>query len=83
MAIIFIGQPKPERRQKWYTFEWGKGQGQRRATGIFTYAKPKDLIQKQHNQEAKKLLDIKHSELTLDLQSEAALFLRIESKKIF
>lgn len=36
----------------YYTLEWGKGPGDRRATGIFTYAKPQNTIEKLHNKEA-------------------------------
>ena len=43
----------------WYTYEWGKSSGERKAAGIFTYTKPKDLIQKNHNREALALLEQK------------------------
>jgi len=33
----------------WYYLEWGRSAGQRRATGIFTWAKPKNQIEKNHN----------------------------------
>jgi hypothetical protein len=53
----------------WYTFEWGKGPSERKAAGIFTYTKPKDQIQKNHNKEALALLNTKKSQMVIDQQS--------------
>lgn len=53
----------------WYTFEWGKAANQRKASGIFTYAKPQTQIEKKHNSEALALLEVKKSELILERQS--------------
>lgn len=52
-----------------YYFEWGKGAGQRKATGIFTYATPANSIHRNHNKEALALLETKRSELILERQS--------------
>ena len=55
--------------KKWYYFEWGKEAGQRMASGIFTFIKPKDQLQKNHNKEALALPETKHSQLILEYQS--------------
>jgi site-specific recombinase XerD len=55
----------------WHYLEWGKAAGQRRATGIFTWAKPKDQAQKNYNKEALAILETKRSQLLLDLQAVA------------
>lgn len=63
--------PRPTRNGKkiYYTLEWGKGPGERKATGVFTYTKPKDQVQKNHNKEALALLELKQSQLTLERQA--------------
>jgi len=55
----------------WYYFEWGKGAGQRKATGIYTWAKPKDAGQKSYNKEALAILEARRSQLVLDKQAVA------------
>jgi integrase len=55
-----------------YTLAWGRNIGQRAATGIFTYVKPKDQIQKNHNKEALAILELKKSQMVLDQQTIAA-----------
>lgn len=50
----------------WYYLEWGKSAGQRRATGIFTYVRPKSQTEKNYNKEALAILEIKKSQLILD-----------------
>lgn len=52
-----------------YSLEWGRGQGERMATGIYTYVRPKNSAQKNHNTEALKLLETKKSEIILERQS--------------
>ncbi len=53
----------------WYYLEWGRLTGQRRATGIFTWAKPKKQIEKNHNKEALAILEAKKSQIILDSQA--------------
>jgi hypothetical protein len=62
--------PRTTRNGKriYYTLEWGKGSGERSATGIFTYAKPKDQLQRNHNKEALAILETKRSLLILERQ---------------
>ncbi|MBA4167600.1 MAG: hypothetical protein H0X41_08685 [Chitinophagaceae bacterium] len=61
--------------KKWYYLEWGKGPDERKAAGIFTYAEPKDQIQKNHNKEALALLETKKSHLTIEQQSTGTAFI--------
>lgn len=49
--------------------KWGKGTGERKAAGVFIYAKPKDHLHKNHNKGAMLLLENKRSQLILDRQS--------------
>ena len=55
-----------------YTLAWGREAGQRSATGIFTYVKPKDQLQKNHNKEALAILEMKKSQMQLDQQTISA-----------
>jgi integrase/recombinase XerD len=52
MTINVTPRPTRNGQKIFYTFEWGKEVGQRQATGIFTYAKAKDQLQRNHNKEA-------------------------------
>ena len=58
-----------DKSKVWYYLEWGRLKGQRRATSIFTFTKPKDLIQKNHNKEALAISEKTRSQMTLDSQS--------------
>lgn len=67
---INITQRKSKDQQKvYYTFEWGRAGGQRMSTGVFTYLKPKDQIQRNHNKEALLILEFKRSQMVLDRQA--------------
>ncbi len=60
----------------YYSYDLGgRGAGNRIATGVFTYTKPKNQIQKHHNAEAVKLLAVKKSEAILDQQSIGTRFI--------
>lgn len=69
MSVIITSKIAKNKEKKWYYFEWGKAAGQRIASGIFTYTKPKDQIQKNHNKEALAILETKRSEMILDHQA--------------
>lgn len=56
----------------WHYFEWGKAAGQRKASGIYTWAKPKGQAQKNYNIEALAILEAKRSQLTLEKQAVAS-----------
>jgi len=67
---INVTQRQSRNKQKiYYNLEWGKGAGQRISTGVFTYTKPKDHIQKNHNKEALIILEMKRSQMILDHQA--------------
>jgi len=53
----------------YYTIEWGRGPGERASTGIYTFVKPTNLVQKHHNKDSLLLLEKKKSELTLEKQA--------------
>lgn len=69
MSIQISTKKSRDGKKIWYYLEWGKGTGERKASGVFTYAKPKDQLQKNHNKEALSLLENKRSQLILDRQS--------------
>jgi len=56
-------------RKVYYTFEWGKKPGQRKASGIFTYTDPSTPIEREHNKEALRILAVKRVQLLLDWQA--------------
>ena len=55
--------------KKFFYFDLGRAKGQRVASGIFVYTKPKNQVEKNHNKEALQLLELKHSQLTLEKQA--------------
>lgn len=69
MSIIISKKNSTNKQKVWYYIEWGKGKGQRVATKIFTYTKPKDQLQKNHNKEALAILESKKSQMILEGQS--------------
>lgn len=69
MSIEITGKTTRNGLKKWYTLEWGKGPGERIATGIFTYTKPKDKIERDYNKEAHSLLATKKAQLLIEQQS--------------
>ncbi len=70
MSQISVTTKASRKRDKtWYYLEWDKGADQRRAAGIFTYLSPKSQTQKNHNMEARSLLEVKKSQLTIEFQS--------------
>lgn len=71
MDICITPRENRSKTKVFYSLEWGKQAGQRQATGIYTYVRPKDQIQKNHNKEAMAILDTKKSQMVLDLQAIA------------
>lgn len=59
----------------YYYHEFGRGKGQRPATGIFTYTKPKNQIQKNHNKEALLILETKKSQLIIESQATGSVYI--------
>lgn len=72
MSIIITTRKSIKGDKVYYQFEWGKSAGQRVSTGIFTYTKPKNAIEKNHNKEAFMILDSKRSKMILERQSIAS-----------
>jgi integrase/recombinase XerD len=62
-------RPNRQRTKIYYTLEWGKDTGQRVATGVYTYTKPKTTIERNHNKEALAILQTKKSQTILELQA--------------
>ena len=46
MSIEITAKVSRNGLKKWYYYEWGKGRGERKAAGVFTYTKPRDPIQR-------------------------------------
>lgn len=69
MSIAISKRFSRDKEKIWYTLEWGKEEGQRVSTGIFTYTRPLGIIQKNHNKEALDILETKRSQLILDQQA--------------
>ncbi len=63
MNINITKRTSKDKQKVYYTFEWGRSGGQRMSTGVFTYLKPKDQIQKNHNKEALLILEFKRSQM--------------------
>lgn len=53
----------------YFSIEYSRKSGERLATGIFIYTRPKDQAQKNHNKEALLLVETKKSELLLERQA--------------
>jgi hypothetical protein len=52
-----------------FYYDLGRGKGQRPSTGIFIYKRPNDQVQKNHNVEALKLLEIKKGQAIIEQQA--------------
>lgn len=53
----------------YFSIEYSRYAGERMATGIFIYTRPKDQLEKNHNKEAMILVATKKSELLLEQQA--------------
>lgn len=62
------------KKKEYYSLEWGKDAGQRISTGIFNFVNPKDQIEKNHHEEAQKILETKRSQMILDMSSILGIF---------
>lgn len=52
-----------------YYYDYGRLPGQRPAIGVFTYTKPKNQTEKNHNKQALELIDVKKSQTIIEQQS--------------
>ena len=59
----------------WFHYDLGRAPGQRPSTGVFIYTKPSNATEKQHNKEARVLLDVKKSQLTIEQQAIGSSFI--------
>jgi hypothetical protein len=75
MNINIIEKVSRDKEKVWYSLEWGRSAGQRRSTGIFTWVKPKNQVEKNHNKEALAILESKRSQLVLDQQSISSAYI--------
>lgn len=65
-----IGERLSKKGDKvYYYYDYGRGKDGRHATGLFSYVKPKNAIEKQHNLETKALLEVKKGQAVLDRQA--------------
>lgn len=69
MSIVVKQRPSQAKDKIYYSFEWGRCSGQRKGTVIYTYSKPKNQLKKNHNKEALGILNVKKSQLVLEMQS--------------
>jgi integrase/recombinase XerD len=69
MNINIIKRLSKDRKKEYYSFEWGRNASQRKATGLFTYVRPANLLQKNHNKEAIAILETKKAQMILDDQA--------------
>jgi integrase/recombinase XerD len=84
LHIKILKRPSQNKKLLYYTFAWGKEKGERIATGIFTYKRPANEIQKHHNSETLGILEAKRSQLILNQQaSDSGYFLQHKLKSNF
>jgi Phage integrase SAM-like domain len=69
MSILITQRFSQKKDKIYYQLAWGKMAGQRISTGIFTYTRPKDILQKNHNKESLATPELKRSKLILERQS--------------
>ena len=67
--ITILKRASQNKKLYYYSFEWGKKKGERIATGVFTYKRPANEIQKYHNKEALAIVEAKRAQLVLNHQA--------------
>jgi hypothetical protein len=70
MNIQIRGRISRNGQKIWYSFESGKGPGERKTTGMFTYIHPKNEIQENYNKKILALLDTELTKMIIDFHSE-------------
>lgn len=85
MSVVISSKTSRDKSKTWYYLEWGKAAGQRRATGIFTYSKPSDRIQRDFNRQQLQILASAQAELTLKMnaQQSGPVIMRSKHKNFF
>ena len=69
MNITILERLSTDKTKAIYTLECGRKAGQRRATGILTYTRPRDTIQRNHNKEPLTILETKRSQMVIEMQA--------------
>lgn len=67
-AKLSFKTSKNGKKKHWH-LEWGKGPGERPATGIYTWTKPRTELERNFNKEAMAILETKRADMVLDLQA--------------
>jgi len=84
LQITILKRSSANKKLLYYTFAWGKEKGERIATGIFTYKRSANDIQRHHNSEALGILEAKRSQLILNHQAtNSGYFLQHKLKSNF
>lgn len=73
MNISITPRTTRNKQKIYYTMEWGKNPGEHLATGIFTYTHPVGDLQKRHNKEAVRFLQIRKAQMIIDGMAIGAL----------
>lgn len=55
--------------KKYFYYDLGRVKGKRPSTGIFIYTNPKTQVERDHNKEAKMLLEVKKSQVIIEMQA--------------
>jgi|SRR5450432_215478 len=66
--ITILKRVSQNKKLNYYSLEWGKEKGERIATGVFTYKRPANEIQKHHNKEALTIIEAKRTQLVINHQ---------------
>lgn len=72
MTINIIKRPSTDKKKVHYTFEWGRGKGERIKAGLFTYDKPKNQVERNHSKQTLAILEMKKSHMTLEFTATGA-----------
>jgi integrase/recombinase XerD len=75
MAIRLAKTHSKDKQKIYYKIEFGREAGQRISTGIYTYANPKNEIEKDYNKQALEILEMKKAQMILEHQSIATGFI--------
>jgi hypothetical protein len=69
MNVVVKQRISGAKDRTYYSLELGRSAGQRKATGIYTYTKPKNQLEKNLNKEALAILNAIKSQMIIEGQS--------------
>lgn len=72
MAIKVVKSFSKDGEKIFYRIDFGRNAGQRITTGLWTYADPKNQVERDHNKETLTILEMKKSHMILEQQSIAS-----------